>query len=216
MILIINYYNSPHFERSKELNYSFQRNIESKLFDKIVCFITPEVQIPINLQDEVVDLVQVNNRPTYKDFIEYCQKNFNNEICVLANLDMFYDDTIKLAKEINFDKYIICLSRWEFNMKDGSSKRRSDEICSFSKDTWIFNSNQKFDNINEMDFLIGIPKCDTRISKLFSLNYEVINPCDSIISFHCHESGLRNYQCGRDFIKGEVLYVPPISLKDIE
>lgn len=219
MDLIVNFYNHSRLERSKELNYALKKNLESKLFDRIICFMTHDTQFPMDVDDlndeDTIQFVQTFYKPTYKEMIEDCQERYGDRICVLSNLDIFFDDTLKLVNNINFDKNIVCLSRWEFNPKDNSSKRRSDEICSFSQDSWIFKSNQKFSNIEEMHFTMGVPSCDGRISYLFKQNNLIpINPCLSIKSYHVHETGIRSYVCGRDKIKGEVLYVPPISLKD--
>lgn len=147
-----------------------------------------------------------NERPTFQDFFDYCNSNFYNEVVILSNADIFFDETIRKLKEIDFGLHFVCLSRWEFESSE-NVYIRDDEVCSFSQDVWVFKTPT---GINFANFSMGIPRCDGRIAFLSNtFGYKPINPCKTIKCLHRHSSEIRNYVCGTDFVDGDVLYVQP-------
>ena len=149
-------------------------------------------------------------RPTYDQIFEECNKTFTNgEIIILANNDIFFDNTLELVK--NFDKwdnYVMALTRWEF---DGSQKSYYLD-WDHSQDVWIWKSPLNIENI-EGNFSLGIQGCDNRIAYELSKNYDVINPCKTIRCHHFHTSQYRTYRMGD---LSQTVPEPHVRVKHIE
>lgn len=127
-------------------------------------------------------------RPTFNDFFRHANTLLpNDSVVAIINSDIFFDETIRLAENIGKNE-VYALSRWDIQ-KDGSAKlfNRSD-----SQDVWIFRT--PVGEIKGADFTMGRAGCDNRIAFLFEqAGYKVTNPCKSIINYHLHLSGVRNY-----------------------
>lgn len=124
----------------------------------------------------------------------------NQDINIIANLDIYFDDTILKTKEIKQDQFL-CLSRWEVN---GANIR----FCNwaYSQDAWVFRGKSK--NING-DFFLGWRGCDNRIAyEAKNAGYEVSNPSLDIKVYHIHNSNVRDYNWSQD----EKKVVPPPHL----
>jgi hypothetical protein len=125
-------------------------------------------------------------RLTYSEFFGLMNKLSNESVVVLANSDIYFDETIQLAEKIQPGE-CYALSRWDIQ-PDGTAKpfHRAD-----SQDAWIFRA-----PIKEVvaDFTLGIGGCDNRIAYILNeAGYKVTNPCSKIKAYHLHLSGVRNY-----------------------
>jgi hypothetical protein len=105
---------------------------------------------------------------------------------VLANADIYFDDTLGLLEQREL-KGLICLSRWDV-LPDGSSTMMS---IPDSHDAWIFRT--PF-NLPKCDFTFGVPGCDGRIAWLANqARMPLSNPARSVRANHLHQSGVRHY-----------------------
>lgn len=172
-VLYINWHESKDALRKQEFATCLENNL--KVFDRVV-----------NLSDTPVDgteFVPFEGRPTYNDFFALMKEG---EVSVLANLDIYFDETLKLKTPTA--KQCFALTRWNINEKD--------EIAFFnradSQDAWIFTNPPK--QIKEADFTMGIAGCDNKIAYLMDAQgYDVTNPSVTIKSYHLHNTTYRTY-----------------------
>ena len=157
--LFVNWFDHP--ERGPEFDYCLKRNLA--IFDRV-----------INLK----------GRPTFNQFLDVA-KRFNKDVNVIANLDIYFDETIRLSGWIA-ENEIYCLTRWE---DDGIGNvisfadKHYGHPGDWSQDAWIFTG---IPDIN-LDFCMGEPGCDNHIAYLFTeAGYKVTNPSMTIKAIHIH------------------------------
>jgi len=176
--LFINYFKCNNPERKKEYDFCLKHNKNSGYFNEIIKF---------------------DGRITYSDFFDLTAK-YQDDINVLSNLDIYFNETILLAKGIG-DNEAYALTRWEL---DGRSIipfeiKHSGVKGKFSQDVWIIKGKALPVNGN---FNLGKPGCDNRIAYELSQHYTVTNPSDKIQCIHKHKEEARNYT-----LKGKIM--PP-------
>lgn len=121
-----------------------------------------------------------------------------DKINIVANSDIYFDETIYLAENIKPSE-VYCLSRYD---KGVLFDRRD------SQDVWIFRGLPTF----RPDFEMGKPGCDNRLAALFlENNYVVLNPSKTIKCHHLHESGVRTYT-PLDRVCGPYHFIAPHEL----
>lgn len=174
--LFINHFQCGDKERQKELDYCFNSNKESGLFSEIINF---------------------SDRPTYSDFFK-ATESYPNDINILANSDIYFNDTINLVQGIEKNKaYAITRSELEgddivtFEEKHQYNKEAKSK---HSQDVWVFNG-----TVNNVigNFNIGVPGCDNRIAYEISRRYQLSNPSNVIQCIHKHKEESRNYSIKR-------------------
>jgi hypothetical protein len=165
--LLYNYYEDKHATRKREIDFCLQKNLGNPFFQTII--------------------VESVGKPTYQYFFQKINELTGpNDVNIICNSDIFFDETIVLAEKIQ-PKQFYALLRWEY-MSNGSIQfhERPD-----SQDTWIVRG--KVENVHG-NFTLGIRGCDNRIAHEFhAAGYTVSNPSKSIKSYHVHNSGVRNY-----------------------
>jgi hypothetical protein len=71
---------------------------------------------------------------TYRDLFLHANRHLCGQSVVIANADMFFDETLRRLEEYDLSGKLLCLSRWDVQ-KDGTT-------CFFehpcSQDAWIF------------------------------------------------------------------------------
>lgn len=186
--LFINYYQDKNQIRQKELDFCLLKNISNSALNTII--------------------IDSQSRLTFKFFFDRINKvTTDNDINIVANSDIFFDENIVLAEKITIEQ-CFALSRWDF-LTDGSVKHyfRPD-----SQDTWIFRGKIKPTVFS--DFNIGYRGCDNRLAyELNKAGYKVSNPSVTIKSYHVQNSNIRNYNMTDQFlVPGPYLTVEPIIL----
>lgn len=206
MNLLIEYFKSPDYQRHSEYLTCIHENLENEFIDKIYIFISDDSNL--NFTSKKIKVVKRKVRPTYKDLFEFCNTNLKDEICIISNGDIIFDDSLSILNETNLDNIFVALTRWEVFCENN-------EWCiapfnnSSSQDSWIFKSPIK--TTDEMEFNLGKPGCDNKIAKLMAdLEYEVRNPGLQIITSHYHISGHRTYDNSQR-IPGPYLCIEPNS-----
>lgn len=152
-------------------------------------------------------LINSSKKMTYKEFFDVSNSlTRDNDINIICNLDIYFDDTINLAKNIhNNEAY--ALSRYDLKNGNLIHFNRSD-----SQDAWIFKG-----KIRNMfcDFQHGMPGCDNRLAyEMQKAGYFVSNPSKSIKTIHIHNSNIRNYAPGSviDTVPGPYLSIKPTHI----
>jgi glycosyltransferase involved in cell wall biosynthesis len=190
--LFTSFYQDKNNDRASELIECLLKNSTNKDINRVILLNKP--------------------RPSYKDFFLLTQL-FPEDINIISNTDIHFDESINLLHEIDFSSDIcLALTRWDFN-KDESLKRFVDRG---SQDAWVFFGSVK--NIDKMDasYTLGVPGCDNRIAReLYDADYTVYNPSESIRIIHRHLSGIRNYKSS-DTICGEHMFLDATRLDNMK
>lgn len=117
-------------ERRKEIEFCLERNRTSGLFNEVIT---------------------VSHQPTFDELFAIAAK-YPNDINVIANTDIFFDETIKQARKIG-DREAFALTRWDFK---GNNKfdffNRQD-----SQDVWIIKGGPRKEL--KAAFQMGKPGC---------------------------------------------------------
>ena len=124
----------------------------------------------------------------------------HDHINVIANSDIYFDETLELAQGI-LPRQVYALSRWD---KEGIALvpyHKKD-----SQDAWIV-----LGEVPHLSapFQMGVPGVDNAlVHSLRMYGMTVTNPCKSIRAIHVHESAYRTYGEGRGKPK-PYRYAPP-------
>ncbi len=183
--LFINHYTDSDSNRNDELLRCLSININNKCIDNIFCICNNEGDSPL-LDDDRVSVLILKSRPTYNVFFQIISKYVNiNDWNIIANTDIYFDDTISLIQKYVKPKTLIALTRWEVLGTQMKFLNRAD-----SQDTWLFKGHPKVN----CDFQMGTPGCDNVLADRFHrAGWMVINPSKTIKTFHLHTSNVRNY-----------------------
>jgi hypothetical protein len=184
-ILFINWYNEGRPERAVELLDCLNKNLQNKAIDFVV-----------NISDTPAPDSRVINAPykdrlTFSDFFHCINQTIQpDDISIIANLDIFFDETIGHVKNIT-RSMCYALSRWEI-LPDGTKNHRQVQVLGDSQDVWIFKG--KIRNMANASFHLGKLGCDNRIAhEIKQAGYLITNPSKTIKAWHLHNSGIRNY-----------------------
>jgi hypothetical protein len=212
MILLTFYYNTQNLERQKEINECLINNTKNNLIKKIFLFNDKYYDLDF-INDNNKKIIQVILEPvllgrySFKQLIFFSNIYLDNEVCILANSDIFFDNSLNYLLNYNFKNKFMVLTRYEFDTKNMHIGGKS------SQDTWIYNSPYT-GNLDELDFCFGIPGCDNSFTYLiYKNNYIIYNPSLTIKSWHIHKSNIRTYT-NKNRIYGYYMYIEPSKLYD--
>lgn len=197
--LYTSYYQDKNPIRQAELDFVWKRNLDNPLIDRIMLFAE---SVPELINDKVT--IISSNRPTYNDKFNainrYCVSPM--EISIIANSDIYFDESLKELGSMISGRFCIALSRYD--VKPDSEPVLHNE--KFSQDTWIFCGKVK--PVKFGSFHLGVPGCDNRIAwELNRTGYILKNPASKIKTYHYHPSDLHTYHDeNKEIIK--YLYVP--------
>lgn len=163
--LFVNVFENPH--RKEEFDFCRKKNEENKYIDEII---------------------EINGRPNFNEIFE---KMREGEINIIANTDIYFDDTLKYVENIRLHE-CFALTRWEYNGGNITDFRKFNGGIKpdHSQDVWIFRG--KPEKITDTIYL-GIPGCDNRLAFHLAKRYELVNPSRTIRAIHVHEERARNY-----------------------
>jgi hypothetical protein len=213
MILLTEYFESQNTERQREYLICLQQNILNPLIEQIHLFISDESKVDI--QSGKIIINKLEQRPTFFDIIKFCNEKLYGKPCIIANLDIFFDETLNHLLEFDLGDKLIALTRWDLVKENDNwfmsfydqPWRNNYTTAMFSQDSWIFKSPVKIDE--RLNFPMGKPGCDNRISQIFhEMGYDVINPSKKIISKHYHQTNHRTYNV-MDTVPGPYLLISP-------
>jgi hypothetical protein len=183
--LLYNYYEDKNPARKKEIDFCLQKNLENNYLNMVI--------------------IESAEKLTYDFFFNRINELTGpDDINIICNSDIFFDDTIRLASHLPPRK-AYALSRWDFiNPQHSNLFNRED-----SQDTWIIRGPAKHIVGN---FTLGMKGCDNRIAfELQQAGYHPTNPAHSIKTHHVHNSNVRNYS-HKDTVKGNYLRLKLTSL----
>jgi hypothetical protein len=212
MILLTGFYNDASQERTGEFLECVWRNADNVYVEMIIVFLEDQlssldaqVRFPA-LAHPKVELIEYGRRLTYAQLFEYANHHLAGAGVIIANGDIFFDETLGLLETQSLTGKLFCLSRWD-ESPDGTS-RHYDQPC--SQDAWIFEP--PLPRI-DADFSLGSPGCDNRVAfEAERAGLAVSNPSRSVRARHLHHSGIHRYT-QKDRIPGPIRLVPASFLE---
>ena len=205
--LYCEYFYSESEERRLEYDYCVTKNINSGIFDNIFLYVASGL-IPSYLLDyESAGKVRLIydrslsesrdndvfcdspiKRTTFKDLFSlsdgFCRADDINVIC---NLDIWFDDSIKLLDGRLSPEIAIGLSRW-YESDDHymvAGLHMDGKAAPGSNDVWAWMGECR---LKDADFCIGYTACDSKLMRSFlDHGYRVYNPAKSIRTWHRHK-----------------------------
>jgi len=206
--LVIEYFQSRNHIRNGEYLYCLHQNIGVDEIDSIHIFV--EEGSDLNFDSPKIKKIVVKERPTYKDLFEYCNKHMKNEICIVANADIIFDDTLRFFESLDMAKQFYALSRWEISTNDGKNWEIEPYENAASQDVWVFKTPVL--TSDEMNYTMGKPGCDNKIPyHMRELGYTCRNPGKKVVTIHFHVSNFRTYNVKDDRVPGPYLLIAPVD-----
>lgn len=176
-------YHEKNKLRKNELFEAIAKNIKVSAIGEI--YLLNELEDIAELVHPKTKVIDIIHRPKYSDYFKIINEIAQEgDISILANTDIYFDESIGALEYTLTRENCFALSRWDTINSKQILFNRND-----SQDTWIFRGKIK-ENING-DFYLGVPRCDNRILfELHQAGYDVSNPAFSIRSYHLH-TGIR-------------------------
>lgn len=213
--LFLPYYTPRDRDRADELRHCLDRNLDSGLFARIILLVDDDTAL--HRPDRRLSILRLDRRPTYLDWVLESRRRCPGQISVLANSDIYFDDSLGLLLDLFEQKpdAFVALSRFD---KTGDAFTPHTDPH-WSQDTWAFLPREDDDGIHDKQFDVplGAPRCDNKIAYVFATQgYSVFNPFPFIRSIHVHETGLRYYskKGDRRVIGGMAMVHPGDALLD--
>lgn len=226
--LFINYFLSKSAQRQEEIDFCVKTNCESPYFAEVISIGNQKPKHP-KLRHK-----QYYKRPNYRQFIEHCNKYFKGSICVVANIDITFDETINLVHQIDLSNTFVALTRWKNELADcdardeevwdrnvhwawgarkGDTSSKDKPKGSYTQDAWIFKAPLRV-NPHLADMTMGYMGCDHKMAKIAKdAGYRLVNPSRSIKAIHWHDSEYRTYDNDARF--DVICPIVPCFIEDI-
>ena len=189
--LYTTYFTSKNPKRQEELDYCLKKNLDNDLINKIYLWCS---ELPVYARDNPkIQHIEYKKVPTFQTFIDYANQHSQEQVVVMCNSDIYFDDSLSKLKKFDLDNKFLALTRTENDSKISPEGCRdwSDRFYSFSQDTWVFEPPLK--NF-KADFELGKVACDNRLAaEAYFGGLRVLNPCLSIKTYHRHASQIRTW-----------------------
>jgi hypothetical protein len=197
--LFMQYYIDPVRTRQKEIEGCLKFNVENPLIDRIYMMNerTYKPKELGGLTSSKIVQINISKRLMYSDVFHYVNEQQLKGYIIIANSDIFFDETIGKIKysEMHLRKIMLALLRYEYNPSNKMNSQLFGPRYD-SQDSWIFHTSQFIQPREKkiFNFNLGKPGCDNKMIYLMNmLNYEIINDPLSIKTYHYHRSNIRNY-----------------------
>ena len=228
MNLITTYYISENIDRQNEIKKCLIKNIQNKYIQKIYLLNSEIYNLDfintIDIHNKVVQIqiyddCECESESTskkilkYSDAIDFINNNLGESLCILANSDIYFNETLtKINYESMHGKFYALLRYDEELNGKRTIFKRHDIPRDDSQDAWIFNSPLQI-NLSHIDFHFGTLGCDSIFANAVHANtfLKVSNPAYDIITTHVHQTQFRSYNCDNR-IHGKYALIKPTHL----
>jgi len=179
MILIQQRYASADAARQAELDEALARNEACHVFERIV---------PVEGSAR---------RWTFADLFTLAAEQFPGRLCVVANSDISFDESLGLASRLlETPCVLVALTRWDDDAAPSMEGRVDTATWRFysqSQDAWIFRAGSL--PLFDAAFQLGIPRCENRLAfEAARAGIVVRNPALSIRARHHHATNVRTWR----------------------
>lgn len=124
---------------------------------------------------------------SYYNFIRLANKSLApGSIFIIANADIYFDDTLSKAESFNFDNTVFALTRYNVREEFKDMKGNKWVPKYWSQDSWFMKT--PFPENEDFRINLGWVACDNVIAyNLYQAGFNVLNPSKSINSWHLHK-----------------------------
>jgi hypothetical protein len=207
VVLITSLYFEKNRERELEYLECLQRNLESGIFHHIHVFYDTSSdgagsRLLNFIQNSGIGLSYIEGRLTYSDIFSYANESLRGQLVVIANGDIYFNETLERAKAIDLQDIVLAITRWDelsdgnIILRDHLTSRNSQkggllDETGGKQDAWIFRAPLRLEH--ECPFPLGTLYCDgfLNFQLLKSERVRVYNPCLDIQCCHLHKSDIR-------------------------
>lgn len=214
--------------RNKELRRVLAENCKCACIDKIVLLNEEDLSFEWEKIPGAAGKIQqviIKKRLSYADFIRYVNEVVpENVYCILANADIYFDESLRDLWKVNMVDKMFALLRWDvpadieeepklFGPRDDSQDSWIVLSDSIKSRTWTGDKGNAYEGFW---YELGKPGCDNRFtSDMLKKKFAITNPALTIRSLHVHTSNIRNYDY-KDMVRSDMyLYVQPSALTDM-
>jgi FkbM family methyltransferase len=214
MILVIGLYFDVNARRRDEFIECLRRNSLNPFIEQLHVFMEqPADHNELHKWCPSLDFSKItffphSRRLTYKYVFAHANRKLSKQRVILANSDIYFDETIKHLSTCDLTDTLLCLSRWDVQANGSSVFFDHPE----SQDAWVFLA-----PVREFpcEFPLGTPACDNRVAwEAANAGLTVFNPSRSIRAHHLHLSCVRRYS-ERERVFGPTRAVPSTSLSEL-
>ena len=199
IILIQQFYINNNVQRHNENKLCLSLNVKNKYIDKIILLnerIYTEKELGI--QSLKIKQINIGQRLTYKGVFDYLSSANIKGYIILANTDIFFDQTLNHVKVsgLHKERKVYCQLRHEYNNEQILNSCKLYYNRPDNQDTWIWHTNsivtQKQGEI--FNYQMGKNGCDNKTIYVFGiLGFACHNEPIFIKTYHYHISQIRNY-----------------------
>jgi len=208
MNLLLEYFNSSNHMRNGEYLYCLHQNLGNDYIENVYLFMEEDAEL--NFESPKIKKVINKERPTYKKLFDFCNENLKDQVCIVANADIIFDDTLRYFNSIDMDKNFYALTRWEISTGNGKDWEIEPYDNAASQDSWIFKT--PISSSDKMNYTMGKPGCDNKITyHMRELGYTCRNPGKKVVSVHFHPTNWRTYHPNDDRVPGPYLLISPVD-----
>jgi hypothetical protein len=198
MILITTYYQTSNIHRNNEINKCLKYNFLNKNIKEIYLLNNEIYDLDFIEKNNKIKQIKISDNIDYKlkynDAIDYINKNFKKNICILSNSDIYFDNTLSKINNKNINNSLFALLRYDED-KYGNKNifTRHGLPRDDSQDCWIFKSPLNVD-LEKINFSFGTLGCDNIFATIvYNSGIKICNPCLDIVSIHVHNTEFRTY-----------------------
>jgi len=218
LILITQYYKPDRQRRAQEIDLCLKRNTACKYVDKIV--LLNEAMYALPVESPKVTQENIATRLRFDIVYKWIYDNAEpNTIVVVANSDIYLDDSLRTLWSIDMKDKFLSLLRWD-DAEDPQEKPTLFGPRADSQDTWIISSDSVKSRTWDWPSLnipFGKGGCDNAINvEMLRQKFLIVNPCVSIITHHVHTSAYRTYD-PRDIVEKPIyMHLSPTGVHDLK
>lgn len=181
--LIVQYYKCGKEDRQREIDTCLSKNLSNKFITSVHLLTEQLSDFSRFPQAEKIKQTVISERLTFDAAFQYANQYEEQQIWLLGNADIYFDESLGCLIDSKLDETIFALTRYDVQ-KDGSSVIVDPAFAHGSQDAWIFKTPIRLSQLSAK-FFLGIPGCDNRIAHEFiNAGYKVINPSKIIVAYH--------------------------------
>jgi hypothetical protein len=194
-VLIVQYYTvqskDSEYQRKRqaEVDHCFLQNLQNPQIDEIHVLTETHFEfefIPREHQHKIKQTV-IGKRLAYEDAFDYYNEHLANTICILANADIYTDESLEILDHLNFNNTVLAMNRYENDIDTKPALLQGLEVncntvvippytpMTWSQDAWIWKA--PYIHIPNSNFYLGLTGCDNyMIYLMMTAGLTVYNP----------------------------------------
>ena len=218
LYFITQFFVSPKARRYNEIVHTLQKNAECDHVDRIILLNERTYDLPVS--SPKIEQHIIGHRLNFRTVFQYIHEKVPADVLVVvANSDIYLDDSWRLLWSLSMRDTFLSLLRWDVQ-EDPAEKPVLFGPRSDSQDTWVVSSNSVKERTwkwDTLDISFGQNGCDNAINvEMLRNKYMVVNPCMSLTTNHVHMSGVRTYE-NLDILSRPIfMYLKPTGIHDLK